>query len=72
MGEVIKPDATDHRTMREHRKYFKKRREEDWQKLKGFKWEDIVIHDMVVHARPVDMVDIRGTDQEVTAAIDDF
>jgi hypothetical protein len=70
MGEVTKPDASNHSAMREYRKYFKKRCEEDWKKLKRVKWKDIVIHDVIVHARPVDMVNIRGTNQEVAAAID--
>jgi len=72
MDEATGPDTSDQSAMREYRKYFKKRHEEDLQKLKGVKWEDVVIHDVLVNARSVDMANIRGTDQEVAAAIDDF
>jgi len=57
--------------MRDYRKLFKQREAEKWQRLKETK-PDFTILDIIVNARAVDMTDIRGTDQEVAAAVDRF
>jgi hypothetical protein len=71
MDEATDSNAFERNAMRDYRKLFKQREAGKWQKLKEIK-PDYTILDVIVNAPAVDMTDIRGTDQEVAAAIDRF
>jgi hypothetical protein len=71
MDEATDPNAFERTAMRDYRKLFKQQEAEKWQWLKKNK-PDYTILDVIVNAPAVDMTDIRGTDQEVAAAVDRF
>ena len=68
MDGATGPELPVGMTMQEYREYYRKRHDEIFRKVTKADFREIL--DIITVPRSVDMTEIRGTDQEVAAAID--